>query len=93
MVLQLLADIPGIQANDPDGAFYVFPDVSSYFGKTLRGKTIQNANDFSLYLLEEALVATVSGEAFGDKNCIRISYAASENEIKEALVRIKNALS
>ena len=93
LVLDLLSDIPGFKTNVPDGAFYVFPDISYYFGKTLRGKTINNATDFSLYLLEEALVATVTGDAFGDPNCIRISYAASQDEIKEALRRIKDVVS
>ncbi|MAN58427.1 MAG: aspartate aminotransferase [Flavobacteriaceae bacterium] len=93
MILDLLTDIPGIKTNLPEGAFYVFPDISAFFGKTLRGKHINTASDFSLYLLEEANVATVTGEAFGDPNCIRISYAASEAEIKEAMKRIKVALS
>ena len=93
LILGLLAEIPGIKANDPDGAFYVFPDISYYFGKTLRGKTINNSGEFALYLLEEAKVATVTGEAFGDPNCIRISYAASENDIKEAIRRIKEAVT
>ncbi len=93
MVLDLLDGIEGFKTNTPEGAFYVFPDVSFFFGKTLRGKTINNATDFSLYLLEEALVATVTGDAFGDKNCIRISYAASQEQIKEAIKRIKEAVS
>jgi len=93
MVLDLLDGIEGFKTNTPEGAFYVFPDVSHFFGKTLRGKTINNATDFSLYLLEEALVATVTGDAFGDKNCIRISYAASQEQIKEAIKRIKEAVS
>lgn len=93
LVLRKLADIPGFNANTPEGAFYVFPDVSTFFGKTLNGKTINNATDFSLYLLEEALVATVTGEAFGDPNGIRISYAASEADLIEALDRIKKAVS
>ncbi len=93
LILDLLNDIPGMKTNEPEGAFYVFPDVSYYFGKTLHGTTIQNASDFSLFLLEHASVATVTGEAFGDPNCIRISYAASEADIKEALKRIKNALT
>jgi len=93
MVLDLLDGIEGFKTNTPEGAFYVFPDVSYFFGKTLRGKTINNATDFSLYLLEEALVATVTGDAFGDKNCIRISYAASQEQIKEAIKRIKEAVS
>lgn len=93
LVLNLLSEIPGLKNNAPDGAFYVFPDVSSFFGKTIKGKTINTAEDFSMLLLEKALVATVSGESFGDPNCIRISYAASENEIIEALKRIKELLT
>ena len=89
LVLQLLGEIDGFTLNVPQGAFYVFPDVSSFFGKTLKGRKIENASDFALYLLEEALVATVTGEAFGDPNCIRISYAASEKELREAMARIK----
>lgn len=93
LILNLLNDIEGFKTNTPEGAFYVFPNVSHYFGKTLRGKTIENATDFSLYLLEEALVATVTGEAFGNPDCIRISYAASQEQIIEAIKRIKEALS
>ena len=93
LVLDLLSNIEGFQTNTPEGAFYVFPDVSYFFGKTLRGKTINNATDFSLYLLEEALVATVTGDAFGNSNCIRISYAASQKEIIEAIKRIKEVVS
>lgn len=93
LVLNLLNDVPGFVNNTPEGAFYVFPNVSSFFGKTLRGKVINNATDFSLYLLEEALVATVTGEAFGNPNCIRISYAASQEQIIEAIKRIKEAVS
>ncbi len=92
IILNLLSEIKGIKTNKPEGAFYVFPDVSYFFGKTLRGKHINTASDFSLYLLEEAKVATVTGEAFGDPNCIRLSYAASEKEIREAIKRIKEAL-
>jgi aspartate aminotransferase len=92
LVLGLLGEIEGFNLNVPEGAFYVFPDISAYFGKTLKGVTINNASDFSLYLLEHANVATVTGEAFGNPNCIRISYAASENELKEAISRIKSAL-
>ena len=92
LILGLLADIPGFKCNEPEGAFYVFPDVSYYFGKTINGVTIDNASDFALFLLEHAGVATVTGEAFGDPNCIRISYAASEEDIKEAMSRIKQAL-
>ncbi|MGG5485717.1 pyridoxal phosphate-dependent aminotransferase [Gaetbulibacter sp. PBL-D1] len=93
LILDLLNDIEGFKTNVPEGAFYVFPNVSYYFGKTLKGKTINNATDFSLFLLEEAHVATVTGEAFGNSDCIRISYAASQEQIKEAIKRIKTALS
>ena len=94
LMLSLLDDIPGIKSNNPEGAFYVFPDVSKYFGRdTENGTCIAHSTDLCMYLLEEAEVATVPGEAFGDENCIRLSYAASENEIKEALRRIKEALA
>lgn len=93
LILGLLEAIDGFKTNEPEGAFYVFPNVSSYFGKTIKGKNINNATDMSLFLLEEALVATVTGEAFGNPNCIRISYAASQENIKEAIKRIKTALS
>jgi len=89
ILLQLLGEINGFNLNVPEGAFYVFPDISSFFGKTLKGITINNASDFALYLLENANVATVTGEAFGNPNCIRISYAASEDELREAVKRIK----
>ena len=92
LILGLLADIDGFKINMPQGAFYVFPDISYYFGKTLRGTTINNATDFSLFLLENAKVATVTGEAFGDPNCIRISYAASNDDITNAMSQIKEAL-
>lgn len=93
LILKLLGDIEGFQCNVPEGAFYVFPNVSAFFGKTFRGKTINSASDFAMYLLEEANVATVTGEAFGNSNCIRISYAASTEQIIEAVRRIKEALS
>tara|TARA_B100000768_G_scaffold96814_1_gene90298 strand:+ start:196 stop:1380 length:1185 start_codon:yes stop_codon:yes gene_type:complete len=92
MIIKLLRAIPGFKLNEPEGAFYVFPDISYYFGKTLRGKTLDNASDFALFLLEEANVATVTGEAFGNDNCIRISYAASVENIQEAIIRIANAV-
>ena len=93
LIIELLSAIPGLCINEPEGAFYVFPDVSHYFGKTLKGKTINNASDFALYLLEEAHVATVTGDAFGNGDCIRISYAASVDNIKEAIARIAKALT
>ena len=93
LVVQLIKEIPGLKINSPEGAFYVFPDVSYYFGKTLKSKHIQNADDFSMFLLSEANVATVTGDAFGNPNCIRFSYAASEAQLTEALKRIKAALA
>ncbi len=92
LILELLGTIDGFQLNVPEGAFYVFPDISSFFGRELNGTTIQNSSDFAMYLLEHANVATVTGAAFGNPNCIRISYAASESEIKEAVTRIKAVL-
>ena len=91
--IKLISKIDGFKANTPEGAFYVFPDISAYFGKTIKGQQINNATDFSMLLLEEAHVATVTGDAFGEPNCIRISYAASQDQIKEALARIKTVLS
>lgn len=93
LIIELLSEIPGFRINEPEGAFYVFPDVSHYFGKTMNGKTINDASDFALYLLEEAHVATVTGDAFGNGDCIRISYAASVDNIKEAIARIAKALA
>lgn len=92
IVLELLNNIPGFECNKPQGAFYVFPDISYYLGKQLKGKKINSASDLSLYLLEHANVATVSGEAFGAPNCIRMSYAASNEELIEAMRRIKEAV-
>lgn len=93
LVVGLIKEIPGLKINVPEGAFYVFPDVSSFFGKTLRGTLINNADDFSMYLLSEANVATVTGEAFGNPNCIRFSYATSEELLTEAMKRIKEVLA
>lgn len=92
LVLNELAKIEGVKANLPTGAFYVFPDISYFFGKSYNGVTINNASDLAMYLLNEALVALVTGEAFGSPECIRISYAASEEQLKEAMKRIKIAL-
>ena len=92
LIVNLLKDINGFKINKPKGAFYVFPDVSFYFGKTIKGTEIKNSSDFSLFLLEVAHVATVSGEAFGIPNCIRISYAASKDQIKKACSQIKESL-
>ncbi|WP_031428118.1 pyridoxal phosphate-dependent aminotransferase [Flavimarina sp. Hel_I_48] len=93
LILGLLADIPGFECNEPEGAFYVFPNIEHYIGKTLKGQTIKDASDFSMFLLEHANVATVTGDAFGGPNCIRLSYAASQEDIKNAMSRIKEAVS
>ena len=93
LINSLLDEIEGFKTTEPEGAFYVFPDVSYFFGKTLKGHHIKDATDFSMFLLEEALVATVTGDAFGNPECIRLSYAASEAQIEEALKRIKRAVS
>jgi aspartate aminotransferase len=93
IVYQLLKEIPGVKANYPAGAFYFFPDVSAYYGKRANGKLITNGDDLSLFLLETAHVSLVPGGAFGDENCVRLSYAASELELREALKRMKDALA
>jgi len=93
LMIEGLSFIPGLKVNKPMGAFYLFPDVSALFGKTAGPRTIQNAEDFSMYLLEEAHVATVGGNAFGTPECIRLSYAASESQLKEALSRISKAVA
>jgi aspartate aminotransferase len=93
LVLKLMKDIPGWRVNEPQGAFYVFPDVSSYFGKSDGETTINNATDLCMYLLNKGHVAIVTGEAFGDPNCVRISYAASDERLVEAIRRIKEALA
>ena len=92
-MLKELRNIKGIKINEPKGAFYLFPDISELFGQHFNGKTIYNADDFCLFLLEEAKVALVTGNAFGSPNCIRISYAASMDQLKEAVYRIKSAIS
>ena len=93
LVLDLLADIPGVKANEPQGAFYVFPDVSEFFGKSDGETTVKDSGDLALYILSKAHVSTVSGAAFGSPNCIRISYAASDEDLKTALLKIKDALA
>lgn len=92
IVYQLLKEIPGVKSNYPQGAFYFFPDVSAFFGKSDGTRTVKNADDFCLYMLEEAHVSLVPGGAFGDENCVRLSYAASEKDLREALKRMKDAL-
>lgn len=93
LVVKLANEIPGLKNNNPAGAFYLFPDVSEFFGKSFNGTKIENANDLSFYLLEHAYVAAVSGTAFGNNNCIRFSYAASDDLLVEAMKRIKEALA
>ncbi len=89
----LLSEIPGFKVNMPTGAFYVFPDISHYFGKSSNGTTIRNADDFALYILAEGHVAIVSGSAFGADECVRLSYAASESELRESVERIREAVA
>ena len=93
LIIDHLNEIDGFVTTEPQGAFYVFPNISAFFGKTIDGTNIENASDFSMLLLEKANVATVTGEAFGNPDCIRISYAASESQIEEAIKRIKEVLS
>lgn len=93
LVLGMLKEMPGVKANTPEGAFYIFPDISAFFGKKYKDYTITNAQDLCLYLLAEALVALVSGDAFGAPECIRISYAASEETLTKAMERVKEALA
>ena len=93
LVIDLLSQIPGIKVNKPQGAFYIFPDISEFFGKSDGNNTINNADEFSEYLLNTAHVAVVAGTAFGAENCFRLSYAASEAQLREAIRRIKEALS
>jgi len=93
MIVSSLKKIPGINCNVPQGAFYVFPDISSYFGKSYDNEIINNANDFCMYLLNYAHVACVAGDAFGNPECIRISYAASDEKLAEAVNRMKTHLA
>ncbi len=93
LIVKLAKEIPGLEVNVPEGAFYLFPKCSSFYGKQYNGKTISNSSDLALFLLDEAHVATVGGDAFGDPDCFRMSYATSDENIVEALRRIKNALA
>ena len=93
LVFELIKDIPGFKVNLPKAAFYFFPDISYYIGKTIDGVLINNSDDFAMFLLEKSHVACVGGVSFGDANCIRFSYAASEEELKEAMSRIRKALT
>lgn len=93
LMMKWIEEIPEFKLAEPQGAFYIFPDVSQVFGREIRGKHINNADDLAILLLEEAHVSTVSGSSFGDSNCLRISYAASEDMLNEAMSRIKTLLS
>ncbi len=93
LIVSLAKDIPGLEVNVPQGAFYLFPKCSSFYGKKAGGKIVENSSDLALYLLEEGHVATVGGDAFGDPDCFRMSYATSDDNIREAMSRIKNALA
>jgi len=93
LMLKMLAEIPGLILNHPDGAFYIFPDISYYFGKSDGTITVNNANDLCMYLINKVFVALVPGDAFGDPNCIRFSYATSKEKLIEAVGRLKKALS
>ena len=92
LIIELLSQIKGLKVNKPEGAFYIFPDISYYLGKKFQDTTLINTNDLAMYLLTKGNVATVSGSAFGVDNCIRISYAASEEKIIKACKLIKNSL-
>jgi aspartate aminotransferase len=91
LVIELLSQVPGFKVNRPQGAFYIFPDISDFFGKSRDGFVINNADDFCEYILQKAHVAIVTGSAFGAENCCRLSYAASEGELREAIQRIGEA--
>ncbi|WP_288318584.1 pyridoxal phosphate-dependent aminotransferase [Xylanibacter caecicola] len=93
LIVGLAKDIPGLEVNEPEGAFYLFPKCSSYFGKSYDGHTIRTSTDLALFLLEDGHVATVAGDAFGDPYCFRMSYATSDDNIREAMSRIKNSLA
>ena len=92
MVIEKLNKMPGIKSNQPEGAFYIYPNISHYFGKTNGSMRIENDTDFCVYMLEKAHIAIVPGAAFGNPNCVRISYATSKNILVEALDRMENAL-
>ena len=93
LIVRLAREIPGLEVNKPHGAFYLFPKCSAYFGKSYKGRTINNSTDFAMYLLEEGHVATVGGDAFGSPECFRMSYATSDDNIREAMSRIKTVLA
>lgn len=93
LIVELASQIPGLEVNKPEGAFYLFPKCSSFYGKSYEGKTINNSTDLAMFLLETGHVATVGGDAFGDPDCFRMSYATSDDNIREAMKRIKETLA
>lgn len=93
LIVELASQIPGLEVNKPEGAFYLFPKCSSFYGKSHEGKTINNSTDLAMFLLETGHVATVGGDAFGDPDCFRMSYATSDDNIREAMRRIKETLA
>ena len=93
LIVELASQIPGLKVNKPEGAFYLFPKCSSFYGKSYEGKTINNSIDLAMFLLETGHVATVGGDAFGDPDCFRMSYATSDDNIREAMKRIKETLA
>jgi aspartate aminotransferase len=93
LIVSLAKEIPGLEVNVPEGAFYLFPKCSSFYGKSDGERTIKDSNDFAMYLLEAGHVATVGGDAFGDPECFRMSYATSDENIREAMRRIKETLA
>lgn len=93
LIVKLAKEIPGLEVNVPEGAFYLFPKCSNFFGKSCDGRVINTSTDLAMYLLEVAHVATVAGDAFGDPDCFRMSYATSDENICEAMKRIKEALA
>jgi aspartate aminotransferase len=93
LIVSLAREIPGLEVNDPQGAFYLFPKCSSFYGKSADGRTINNSTDLAMYLLEVGHVATVGGDAFGSPECFRMSYATSDDNIREAMRRIKECLA
>ena len=93
LIVELVSHIPGLEIRRPDGAFYIFPKCSSFFGKTDGTRVINDSSDLAMYILEVGKVATVGGDAFGEPECIRMSYATSDENIKEAIKRIGDALS
>jgi len=92
LIVSLAREIPGLEVNVPEGAFYLFPKCSAFYGRSVNGTVIKNSTDLAMYLLEEAHVATVGGDAFGDPDCFRMSYATSDDNIQEAMRRIAHAL-